>query len=159
MACWLLKTEPDTFSLSDLAARPAQTEPWDGVRNYQARNFLRDGMHTGDEVFIYHSSCALPAIVGIAEVASEARPDPSQFDPLSDYYDPRSDPANPRWVLRDIHYQRHLRRPLPLAELRQHAAALTGFALLERNRLSVMPVASEHRSLILQLSEHRDARV
>jgi predicted RNA-binding protein with PUA-like domain len=152
MACWLLKTEPDTFSLEDLAARPTQTEPWDGVRNYQARNFLRDGMQAGDDVLIYHSSCAVPAVVGLADVVGPARPDPSQFDPASPYHDPRSERDNPRWVLRDIHYRSHLPRPLPLAELKRHAAQFEGFALLHRSRLSVMPVAPEHYRLILQLA-------
>lgn len=153
MACWLLKTEPDTFSIDDLASRSQQTEPWDGVRNYQARNFIRDGMQLGDEVLIYHSSCAVPAVVGLARVASAARPDPSQFDPESPYCDAGSDPANPRWVLVDIRYQRHLPRPVPLAELKQHTEALGDFALLKRSRLSVMPVSTAQRDLVLALAE------
>ncbi len=152
MACWLLKTEPDTFSIDDLASRPGQTEPWDGVRNYQARNFMRDGMHAGDEVLLYHSSCAVPAVVGVARVASGPRQDPTQFDPESPYFDPGSDPGQPRWVLVDIRYVRHLARPVPLAELKQHAAALDGLALLRRSRLSVMPVSDAQRDFILQLA-------
>jgi predicted RNA-binding protein with PUA-like domain len=152
MACWLLKTEPDTFSIDDLASRPGQTEPWDGVRNYQARNFIRDGMQLGDEVLIYHSSCAVPAVVGEALVASAPRPDPSQFDPESPYCDTGSDPANPRWLLVDIRYQRHLQRPVPLAELKQQAEALGDFALLKRSRLSVMPVSAAQRDFILALA-------
>lgn len=153
MACWLLKTEPDTFSIDDLASRPGQTEPWDGVRNYQARNFIRDGMQPGDEVLIYHSSCAVPAVVGLARVASASRPDPSQFDPESPYCDTGSDPANPRWLLVDIRYQRHLQRRVPLAALKQHAEALGDFALLKRSRLSVMPVSAAQRDFILALAE------
>lgn len=153
MPCWLLKTEPDTFSIDDLASRPEQTEPWDGVRNYQARNFIRDGMQQGDEVLIYHSSCPVPAVVGLARVVSSPRPDPSQFDPESPYCDSGSDPDNPRWVLIDIRYERHLRRPIPLAELKQHADQLGDFALLKRSRLSVVPVSDAQRDCILALAE------
>jgi predicted RNA-binding protein with PUA-like domain len=152
MPCWLLKTEPDTFSIDDLASRRGQTEPWDGVRNYQARNFIRDGMRPGDEVLIYHSSCAVPAVVGLGRVASSPRPDPSQFDPESPYCDAGSDPDNPRWVLIDIRYERHLQRPVPLAELKQHADSLGDFALLKRSRLSVMPVSAAQRDCILALA-------
>ncbi|MEQ9396337.1 EVE domain-containing protein [Haliea sp.] len=157
MACWLLKTEPDTFSIDDLASRPRQTEPWDGVRNYQARNFIRDRMQAGDEVLVYHSSCPVPAVVGLARVASAPRPDPSQFDPDSPRFDAGSDTDHPRWVLVDIRYQRHLPRPVPLAELKQHADALEGFALLKRSRLSVMPVSDAQRDLILALAGDRSA--
>jgi predicted RNA-binding protein with PUA-like domain len=152
MACWLLKTEPDSFSLDDLAARPGGVEPWDGVRNYQARNFLRDGLRAGDEVFIYHSSCAVPAVVGVARVASAPRPDPTQFEPEAPGFDPKSDPAAPRWYLVDIRYERHLPRPVTLAELKARRDALAGFALLERPRLSVMPVTAAQRKLILALA-------
>lgn len=157
MSCWLLKTEPDSFSIHDLASRSGQTEPWDGVRNYQARNFIRDAMRVGDDVLLYHSSCAVPAVVGLARVASAARPDPSQFDPGSPYCDAGSDPANPRWMLVDIQYLRHLQRPVPLAELKQHAAILEGFALLKRSRLSVMPVSDAQRDFILALAGDRSA--
>jgi len=152
MACWLLKTEPDSFSLDDLAARPGGVEPWDGVRNYQARNYLRDGLREGDEVFIYHSSCAVPAVVGLARVASAPRPDPTQFEPEAPGFDPKSDPAAPRWYLVDIRYERHLPRPVTLAELKARRDALAGFALLERPRLSVMPVTAAQRKLILALA-------
>ncbi|MFU8763216.1 MAG: EVE domain-containing protein [Haliea sp.] len=155
MPCWLLKTEPDTFSIDDLASRPGATEPWDGVRNYQARNFIRDGMRPGDEVLIYHSSCPLPAVVGLGRVASSPRPDPSQFDPESPYCDAGSDPDNPRWVLIDIRYERHLQRPVSLAELRQHADSLGDFALLKRSRLSVMPVSAAQRACILALAKKK----
>jgi predicted RNA-binding protein with PUA-like domain len=152
MACWLLKTEPDSFSLDDLAARPGGVEPWDGVRNYQARNFLRDALREGDEVLIYHSSCAVPAVVGVARVASAPRPDPTQFDPRAPGFDPKSDPAAPRWYLVDIRYVRHLPRPVTLAALKARREELAGFALIERPRLSVMPVTAAQRKLILALA-------
>lgn len=157
MNYWLMKSEPDAFGIEDLKSRPDQTEPWDGVRNYQARNFIRDGMRVGDEVLVYHSSCPVPAVVGLARVASAPRPDPSQFDPGSPRFDAGSDPDHPRWVLVDIRYQRHLPRPVPLAELKQHADALEGFALLKRSRLSVMPVSDTQRDFILALAEDRSA--
>ena len=104
MQYWLFKTEPDAFSIDDLAARPNQTEHWDGIRNYQARNFLRDQVKQGDKVFIYHSSCKEVGIAGLAEVVKEAYPDHTQFDPESHYYDPKSSPENPRWVMVDVKF-------------------------------------------------------
>jgi len=148
---WLMKSEPHTFSLDDLRQRPGRREPWDGVRNYQARNFIRDGLCQGDGVFFYHSSCAEPGIVGIAKVASTARPDPSQFDPDSPYFDPDSKPEAPRWFLVDVQYVRHLQRNITLQQLKAHADQLEGFALLKRSRLSVMPVATPHWEFILAL--------
>ena len=153
MPYWLMKSEPETFGIDDLAARPNRTEPWDGVRNYQARNMLRDGMRAGDQVLFYHSNCALPGIVGLAEIAGAARPDPTAFDPQSRYFDPKSDPENPRWYLVDVRYLRHLRRIIPLTELKEHAAgALADMPLVRRgNRLSVMPVTPEQWACILSL--------
>lgn len=152
MTYWLMKSEPDCFSIDDLAARPGQTEPWDGVRNYQVRNFMRDRMQVGDLAFFYHSNCAEPGIYGVMEIASTAYPDPTQFDPDEDHYDPASKPEEPRWLLVDVRYQRHFRRPVLLAELREHAEALTGFKLIAKgNRLSVMPVMPEHWDYILAL--------
>ena len=149
---WLMKTEPDTFSIDDLKARPKQTEPWDGVRNYQARNSMRDQMKVGDGVLFYHSSCEVPGIYGLAEIASAAYPDPSQFNPKSKYYDAGARPEEPRWYLVDVKYQRHLRRPLTLEELRQHEQQLQGMALLQRgSRLSVQPVRPEHWKHVLSL--------
>ena len=107
---WLMKSEPDTFSIDDLPS--AAVEPWDGVRNYQARNFMRDGMRPGDGVFFYHSNCAEPGIVGLAEVASDAYPDPSQFDPKSDYFDAGSTRDNPRWLLVEVKFVRKLKRTI-----------------------------------------------
>lgn len=149
---WLMKTEPDTFSIDDLKARPKQTEPWDGVRNYQARNSMRDQMKVGDGVFFYHSSCEVPGIYGLAEIASTAYPDPSQFNPKSAYYDAGSKQEEPRWYLVDVKYQRHLKRPLTLEELKQHEKQLQGMALLQRgSRLSVQPVRPEHWKYVLSL--------
>ena len=153
MGYWLMKSEPDTFGIDDLAARPGQTEPWDGVRNYQARNMMRDEMRVGDPVLFYHSNCDQPGIVGIAEVAREAYPDHTAFDPDAKYYDPKSDPQNPRWFMVDLRYVRHLRRNITLAELKTYAdSALEGLPLVRRgNRLSIMPVTPSQWEFILGL--------
>ncbi|NCA68726.1 MAG: EVE domain-containing protein [Sphingobacteriia bacterium] len=153
MQYWLMKSEPQVFSLDDLANRPDRTEPWDGVRNYQARNMMRDQMARGDHILFYHSNCATPGVVGIAEVASASYPDPTAHDPASDYYDPKSDPTKPRWYLVDVRYVRHLQRTITLAELKSHAdGALAGFPLVRKgNRLSVMPVTPAQWSFILSL--------
>lgn len=153
MAYWLMKSEPDAFGLDDLAARPDQTEPWDGVRNYQARNMMRDQMRVGDQVLFYHSNCKVPGVVGIAEVAQEGYPDHTAFDPEAKYYDPKSDPDNPRWYMVDLRYVRHLKRTIALMQLKEHAdGALADFALVRRgNRLSVMPVTPEQWDFILSL--------
>ncbi|MGN6236109.1 EVE domain-containing protein [Dyella sp.] len=146
---WLMKSEPDTFSIDDLKARGS--EPWDGVRNYQARNFMRDGMRVGDGVFFYHSNCAEPGIVGLAKVASEAYPDPSQFDPKSDYFDPGASRENPRWMLVDVAFVRKLKRTITLKEL-QALPSLAEMALVRKgNRLSVMPVTASEWKTILGL--------
>jgi len=148
---WLMKSEPDTFSIDDLER--VGVEPWNGVRNYQARNFMRDGMQVGDGVLFYHSNCAVPGIAGIAKVASRAYPDPTQFDKKSDYYDPKSTPAEPRWILVDVAFDRRLKRTIALDEIKQHAAALgEGFALTSRgSRLSVMPVTAAQWKYLLSL--------
>lgn len=152
MQHWLMKTEPGTFGIDDLATRPAQTEPWYGVRNYTARNFMRDGMKKGDLVLLYHSSCPETGVVGIAKVAKEAYPDSSAFDPASEWFDPKSDPANPRWVMVDVKLVRKLKRVIRLQELRDHAAALDDFLLLRRgNRLSILPVTPAQWNTILAL--------
>ena len=146
MAYWVMKTEPDVFGIDDLRKCPKKTEPWDGIRNYQARNFMRDEMNVGDEVFFYHSNCQPPGIVGTAKVASKAYPDPTQFDPDSKYYDPKSDPDNPRWLLVDVKFVEKWKQPLSLPDLKQHAdGKLKDFRLLARgNRLSIMPVEAKH---------------
>ncbi len=152
MAYWLMKSEPEEFSFTDLQQRPEQTEPWDGVRNYQARNFMRDQMRPGDEVFFYHSNCAEPGIVGIARIRGEARPDPTAFDPKDKHFDPKSDPDQPRWFLRDVQFVRALSRTISLRELKEQADALADFPLIRRgNRLSVMPVEAAHWRHVLSL--------
>ncbi len=149
---WLMKTEPEAFSIDDLQRRPRQTEPWDGVRNYQARNFMRDRMQVGDGVLFYHSNCETPGVVGLANIASTAYPDPTQFDPESNHYDAASTQEQPRWLLVDVKFERQLARVISLAELRTHAAKLEGLALLARgNRLSIMPVRPAHWRYILGL--------
>ena len=149
MRYWLMKTEPDEFSIDHLAKK--KVEPWTGVRNYQARNFMRDGMQVGDGVLFYHSSCAEPGVAGIAEVDSAAYPDPTQFDRKSDYYDPASRRDEPRWVLVDVKFKRKLKRVVALSELKDRIE-LAGFALLARgNRLSVLPVTKTQWDFILGL--------
>ena len=136
---WLMKSEPAECSIDDALAAPDRTVPWTGVRNYQARNFMRDAMRVGDGVLFYHSSCAEPGIVGIARVASEAKTDPTQFDPDSPYYDPKSKPDAPRWLLVDVQALRKT-RVLGLAEMRD-VPELAQMRVLQRgNRLSITPV-------------------
>ena len=148
---WMMKSEPDAFSIDDLAR--VGTEPWNGVRNYQARNFMRDGMQVGDGVMFYHSNCKVPGIAGLATVASAAYPDPTQFDAGSDYFDPKATREAPRWFLVDVAFQRKLRRVIPLEEIKRHADALgEGFPLTARgNRLSVFPVTAAQWKLLLSL--------
>jgi predicted RNA-binding protein with PUA-like domain len=153
MNYWLMKSEPSVFGIDDLAARPKKTEPWDGVRNYQARNMMRDEMRRGDQAFLYHSNCEPPGIVGVMEIVSESYPDPTAFDPESKYFDPKSDPDNPRWYLVDVRLKRRLKRMVSLAELRDHVAEFDDFALLRRgNRLSVMPVEADTWQRIIELA-------
>ncbi|KLD73753.1 EVE domain-containing protein [Xanthomonas hyacinthi] len=148
---WLMKSEPDAFSIDDL--QRVGSEPWNGVRNYQARNFMRDGMQVGDGILFYHSNCKVPGIVGVATVASAAYPDATQFDPTSDYHDPKATHEQPRWYLVDVAFERKLARTIALDEIRQHADALgEGFPLTARgNRLSVFPVSAAQWKLLLAL--------
>jgi predicted RNA-binding protein with PUA-like domain len=151
MNYWLMKSEPDVFGIDDLASQPRKTEHWDGVRNYQARNMMRDEMKKGDQVFFYHSNCKEPGIVGIAEVVKEGYPDYTAFDPEQKYYDPKSDSDNPRWYMVDIKFVRKFDRTITLQELKQEKA-LTGMKLLQRgNRLSVMPVSKKEWQHILKM--------
>lgn len=146
---WLIKSEPDVFSIDDLKKK--KSIHWDGVRNYQARNFMRDSMKVGDQVLFYHSNATPPGIAGIAEVASEPYPDPTQFDSGSKYFDGSSPQDNPRWMLRDFKYVRHLQRFISLDELKQQSA-LSDMRLLQRgNRLSIMPVDKAHWQYILKI--------
>ena len=148
---WLMKSEPDEFSIDALAR--VGSEPWSGVRNYQVRNSMRDDMQVGDGVLFYHSSCAEPGVVGVAEIGSPARPDPTQFDPGSDYHDARSTREAPRWLLVDVRFKRKLKRTITLAELKAHDE-LADFALVQRgNRLSVLPVTRAQWDFILGLEK------
>lgn len=151
MRYWLMKSEPSEFSIDDLAQRPDQTEPWDGVRNYQARNMMRDDMKVGDSIFFYHSNCDVPGVVGIAQVKREAYPDPTAFDPQNKHYDPKSQPEKPTWLMVDVGFVRRLSRTITLAELKDKAE-LEGLALVRRgNRLSVMPITENQWHFILGL--------
>lgn len=151
MNYWLLKTEPACFGLADLKRRPKQTAHWDGVRNYQARNFLRDGMAKGDLAFFYHSSCAEPGVAGIVEVVREGYPDHTALDPESEHYDPKSMPENPVWYMVDVRLKREFRSPVTLATLR-NTPSLAKMPLLARgNRLSVLPVTKREWETILKL--------
>ena len=151
MNYWLMKSEPETFGIDDLKKRPKQTEPWDGVRNYQARNMLRDRMKVGDQAFFYHSNCEVPAIVGIMEIVKAGYPDTSAFDPGDPHFDPKSDPKNPRWYRVDVRFVRRFNRIITLAELKSHRA-LAELPLVQRgSRLSVVPVTSQQWKFILSL--------
>lgn len=148
MPYWLMKSEPDTFSIDDLKSRPKSTEHWDGVRNYQARNFMRDQMKKGDKVFFYHSACPVPGVAGIAKVVKEAYPDHTAQDPESTYFDPKATADNPRWFMVDVKFERKFKRLLPLSELKDNPA-LAGMGLLKKgNRLSIMPVTEEEWQII-----------
>lgn len=152
MRHWLLKTEPSSFSFDDLWKSPKRTTGWSGVRNYQARNLLRDEIKKGDRVLIYHSSAEPPAVVGEAEVVREGYPDPTQFDGKDDHYDPDSRPDAPRWFQVDVKAVRKLPREVPLSELRA-SKALAKMALLQRGqRLSVQPVTPAEYEAILELA-------
>ena len=153
MNYWLFKSEPGEFSIDDLASRPRKTEHWDGVRNYQARNFMRDKMRKNDLGFFYHSSCAEPAIVGIVRVIKEAYPDHTAFDPGDKHFDDKSDPTSPRWFMVDVQLVQKLDVPITLQTLKSfNNRALRDFALLKRgNRLSIMPVTKSQWDFILGL--------
>ena len=146
---WLMKSEPDTFSIDDLQRKGR--EAWDGVRNYQARNYMRDGMRKGDKVFFYHSNCAEPGIVGVAEVVTEAYADPTQFDPKSKYFDPASSRDNPRWMLVEVKFAKKLKRTITLRELQADPALVDMPLVRKGNRLSVMPVSAAEWRHILAL--------
>jgi predicted RNA-binding protein with PUA-like domain len=149
MNYWLMKSEPDEYSIDSLAR--AGNGSWDGVRNYQARNMIRDQMRPGDLAFFYHSSCAIPAIVGIMSITSVGYADTSAFDPRSPYYDPASTAENPRWYRVDVRFKRKLKRDITLQELKSQPL-LAGLPLIRRgNRLSVMPITAEHWHYILSL--------
>jgi predicted RNA-binding protein with PUA-like domain len=150
---WLLKSGPGDFSIDDLASAPGKTTAWDGVRNFQARNFIRDGMKTGDLAFFYHSSCEVPGIAGIVKITRTAYPDETAFDRENAHFDADSTRDNPRWLVVDVRLERKFTRVLTLEKLKQHAgSSLKSLALLKRgNRLSVMPIAEREWNFILTL--------
>ena len=151
MRHWLFKTEPEAFSIDDLER--VGTEPWDGIRSYQARNLLRDEVAVGDRILFYHSTAEPPGVVGLAEVASEARPDETAFDPSATYHDPKSDAEDPRWFLVDVRYVETFPRKVSIDELRTHPE-LADMVLLNRSRLSVQPVTPEQFERICELARH-----
>lgn len=153
MQYWLIKSEPTCFGIDDLKKCPEQTEPWDGVRNYQARNMMRDQMQIGDLCFFYHSNCKQPGIVGVAEVVSDSYPDPTAFDPEEKHYDPKSDPDNPRWFLVDMKFIRDLKRLISLEEMRTVTELSEMWILRKGNRLSITPVTKNEWDTILRLEE------
>ena len=150
MAYWLMKSEPDECSIDDLVRAPRQTVPWTGVRNYQARNFMRDAMRVGDGVLFYHSSCPEPGIAGFAEVCSAAYPDPTQFDPASPYFDPKSTTEQPRWLLVDVQLRRKTAL-LPLQRMRTLPQLATMTVLKPGNRLSITPVTDQEWQAVQDL--------
>ncbi len=154
---WLMKSEPDAFSIDDL--QRVGTEPWNGVRNYQARNFRRYGMKVGDGILFYHSNTKVPGIVGTATVASAAYPDDTQFDPTSDYHDPKASREQPRWYLVDVAFERKLAHVIALDEIKRHTDELgEGFPLTAKgNRLSVFPVTAAQWKLLLALEKKKPA--
>jgi len=153
MRYWLMKSEPEAFSIDDLAKSPRKTTHWDGVRNFQARNFMRDDMRVGDLAFFYHSNCAEPGIAGIVKIVKAGYPDHTAFDAKDPHFDGDSDPRSPRWYMVNVRFERKLARPISLAELRKHAnGALKGLALLQRgNRLSITPVSAAQWKFIVDL--------
>ena len=147
MNYWLMKSEPDAFSIDDL--KEVKVEPWDGIRNYQARNFMRDQMKVGDKAFFYHSSCDVPGIVGIMRINSKPYPDHTAFDTKNKYFDAKSDPENPRWMMVDVKFVKKLKQPITLQTLKA-CDELDGMQLLKRgNRLSIMPVEEDHWNFIM----------
>ena len=152
MKYWLLKSEPDVFSLEDLKNCPNQTEPWDGIRNYQARNLMRDEMQVGDQAFFYHSRQAEPAIVGTVRVVREAYSDHTSWDPSSKYFDEKSSAENPRWLMVDVQFESEFSRPVTLKELRSVPELKEMFLLRKGMRLSVQPVTEAEFQLILAIA-------
>ncbi|MCH7980004.1 MAG: EVE domain-containing protein [Proteobacteria bacterium] len=151
MANWLMKSEPDVYSIDDL--KRDRREPWDSIRNYQARNMMRDDMRIGDKIFFYHSNCKDIGIVGIMKVASKPYADSTQFDPKSNYFDPKSSTDNPRWQLVDVAFVRKFKRTIKLTELKAQPGLEDMILVRKGNRLSIMPVSDEHWELILGLEQ------
>ncbi|TQV76761.1 EVE domain-containing protein [Aliikangiella marina] len=152
MAYWLLKTEPSEFSIDDLEALGSKTEPWDGIRNYQARNIMRDKIKVGDKALIYHSSCKDVGAVGTAEVVENAYPDPAQFNPKSKYYDPKSNRDNPRWVCVGVKFLSKFDNIVALKQIKS-TPALAEMVLVKQGRLSVQPVTAKEWKVINQMAK------
>ncbi len=152
---WLLKSEPDTFSFGDLKKRAKKTEPWNGVRNYQVRNMMRDHMKIGDLGLFYHSSCEVPGIAGVVRIVSEGKPDPTQFDPKSEYYDKGSKKEEPRWLLVDVAWEADLKKFVTLDELRTEARLADLLTLRRGNRLSITPASKHDFDLICKMGGAR----
>lgn len=151
MTYWLFKSEPNCYSIDDL--KRDDVEHWDGIRNYQARNMLRDDVKLGDKVLFYHSSCAEPAVVGLCEVVKESYPDHTAFDPTSEHPDPKSDPENPRWFMVDVKFEAKFKNPLSLKQMKE-MTEFSGMRLLQRgNRLSLFPVDKKHFDLVCDLAQ------
>ena len=156
---WLMKSEPDAFGWEDLKKLPKRTSPWDGVRNYRARNFMRDDMKVGDGVLFYHSRVDPPAVVGVARVASAPYPDPTQFDRKSKYHDPKATKEEPRWFLVDVQAERELGRPVPLPELKE-TPGLEDMMVTQRGaRLSIQPVTPEEWRIVLRLGKAKRTKL
>ncbi len=154
MPYWLIKSEPDVYGIDDLARQTGQIDHWDGIRNYQARNYMRDDMRKGDLAFFYHSNCPQPGICGVVKIAREAYPDFTAFDSKHKYYDPKSDPAHPRWFMVDVKLVRKLKRTITLQELKTHET-LQDMRLLQRGtRLSILPVTDKQWVYILKLENN-----
>jgi predicted RNA-binding protein with PUA-like domain len=153
MKFWLMKSEPDSFSIDKLTTLKDQTSSWEGVRNYQARNFMRDDMQIGDKAFFYHSSCEIPGIVGIIEIVRSSYPDFTAFDPESPYYDPKSSKQLPRWFMVDIRFVKKFKTILPLSILKTEAPLKNMRLLKPGNRLSILPVSKSEWEFILSIAE------
>ena len=153
MKYWLMKNEPQAFSIDDLER--VDVEPWDGIRNYQVRNYIRDQMSVGDQAFFYHSSCKIPGIVGTMRIVSEAYPDHTAFDPDEHYYDPKSNPEKPTWLMVDVKFDSKLNELIPLQQLRQYAELSDMRILQKGNRLSITPLDKKHWDFIHQLIKRR----
>ncbi len=151
MNYWILKTEPDTFSFDDLKKRPKKTEPWNGVRNYQVRNHMRDDMKVGDLGLFYHSSCPVPGVAGVIKIVSEAKPDPTQFDPKSDYYDKGSKEDNPRWLLMDVAWEKDFTKFVTLEDLRNEPRLAEMIILRRGNRLSIALLTKREFEIICKM--------
>ncbi len=152
MNYWLMKSEPDVFSIDHLRKMPRKTEHWDGIRNYQARNFMRDDMKKGDLAFFYHSNCEEPGIVGIMEIASAAYPDHTAFEPGQKYFDEKSTPENPRWMMVDVKFKKKFKKNVSLASLKEEKK-LSKMRLVQRgNRLSILPVTASEWKCILKMA-------